>query len=169
MIAAHAMHSSAWRSGCGANVDVARRRGVMSPCRSKQQLTECPWPRLRYRLLRGWRPCSQDLREKKHAAPKCSRGSRERNDQSDLPISQACLLSIHAAHDSMPTPCVCLLEPVSDRKDWAGPAERTDGRRSVPCAPPFPTRQSPQSFRPDARSLPANNRELSRECGAFSA
>src|ERR1017187_9616668 len=39
MIAAHAMYSSAGRSGRGANVDIARRRGVMSPCRSKQQLT----------------------------------------------------------------------------------------------------------------------------------
>src|ERR1019366_6407834 len=25
---------------------------------------ECPWPLRRYRLLRGLRPCSQDLREK---------------------------------------------------------------------------------------------------------
>src|ERR1039457_2408537 len=124
---------------------------------------QCPWPRLRYRLLRGLRPCSQDLRGKKHAAPKCSRGSRERNDQSDPPVSPARLCWIHAAHDNRPTPCVGLLEPGSYRKDWAGPAERRDGRRFVPGVPPFPRRQSPQSFRPDAWSLPANNRELSRE------
>src|ERR1700691_5817428 len=39
MIAAHAMHSSSGRSGRGANVNISRRSGVMSPRRSKQKLT----------------------------------------------------------------------------------------------------------------------------------
>src|SRR5277367_1522881 len=39
MIATHAMHSSTRWSGCRAKVDFASGRGVMSPCRSKEKLT----------------------------------------------------------------------------------------------------------------------------------
>src|ERR1022692_5058255 len=44
MIATHAMHSSAGRGGCGANVDIPRRCGVTAPCRSKQKLTNVHGP-----------------------------------------------------------------------------------------------------------------------------
>src|ERR1035438_1474065 len=38
MIATHAMHSSTRRSRRGANINIACRCGVMSPCRSKKEL-----------------------------------------------------------------------------------------------------------------------------------
>src|ERR1700722_7481645 len=38
MIAAHAMHSSAGRSGCGANINVASRGGVVSPGWAKNKM-----------------------------------------------------------------------------------------------------------------------------------
>ncbi len=78
---------------------------------------ECPWLLHRYRLPPGWRPCSQDRRERRHDAPECSRGNPEQSAQFDPPVLPACLLGTRSAHDSKPRPCVCRLEPASYRKD----------------------------------------------------
>src|ERR1035441_4468591 len=160
----HALrHQAEWmRNKCRYRVPTWRN----VPVSVETETDECPRRPLHYRRARGRRPCSQGLREKRSAAPKRIRGSRERSVQSDSPVFQACLLWIHSAHDNKPKPCVCRLEPVSHQTDWAGPAEQTDDRRAVPFAPPFPKQQSPQRFRPDAPSLPASNRKLSREWGS---
>src|SRR5580692_10492053 len=44
VIAAHPVHSPTWWSGRGANVNIARRRGVMSPSWAKQKLTHIQRP-----------------------------------------------------------------------------------------------------------------------------
>src|SRR5271155_1784381 len=44
MIATHTVHSPAWRSACRANINIARRRSVMSPRRAKQKLAQVQRP-----------------------------------------------------------------------------------------------------------------------------
>ena len=98
---------------------------------------EYPGRRHRCRLPQDSRPCSPDLPEKRHAAPKCTRETRERNAQSDSPVSRACLLWSRLAHGNKPKLYVCPQELASCRTDSVGPAEQMDDRASCPFRTAF--------------------------------
>src|SRR5579872_1303371 len=127
---------------------------------------ECPSRHLRCRRRPGSHPYFQDLREKKHAAPKRIRENLGQSVQSDLPIFQACSPVIRLERDNKPTPFAYPREPVSCRTEWAEPAGQTDDRRAAPCALLLPTRQSRRSFHPNALSRRGRIQERARglEC-----